>query len=78
MPGWLHAIHVAVASYPAGAETYFSPLKVYEYLAAGVPVVSTMLPALADVPDVARAPDAAAMVALLDAALHAGDTWTVS
>lgn len=41
VPGWLHAMHVAVAPYPAGAETYFSPLKVYEYLAAGLPVVAS-------------------------------------
>ena len=35
------------------------PMKVYEYLAAGLPVVATPLPALAGVADVATAPDAA-------------------
>jgi glycosyltransferase involved in cell wall biosynthesis len=49
------------------------PMKVYEYLAAGLPVVATPLPALADVDDVATAPDAAGIAALLDKAL-AGDS----
>jgi glycosyltransferase involved in cell wall biosynthesis len=31
---------VAVAPYPRLDEFYFSPLKLYEYLAAGVPVVA--------------------------------------
>jgi glycosyltransferase involved in cell wall biosynthesis len=45
------------------------PMKVYEYLAAGLPVVATPLPALAGVADVARAGDAAGIAALLDEAL---------
>jgi glycosyltransferase involved in cell wall biosynthesis len=49
------------------------PMKVYEYLAAGLPVVATELPSLADVPDVARAADAAGLVALLDEALAHDD-----
>ncbi len=48
------------------------PMKVYEYLAAGLPVVATPLPALAGVADVASAPDAQGIAVLLDAAL-AGD-----
>ncbi|MHB8531987.1 MAG: glycosyltransferase [Solirubrobacteraceae bacterium] len=48
------------------------PMKVYEYLAAGLPVVSTPLPALAAVPAVAKAPDAAGVARLIDEAL-AGD-----
>jgi glycosyltransferase involved in cell wall biosynthesis len=32
---------VAVAPYPASADFYFSPLKVYEYMAAGLPVVAS-------------------------------------
>lgn len=47
------------------------PMKVYEYLAAGLPVVSTPLPALADVEAIETAADAAAMVQALDAALAA-------
>jgi glycosyltransferase involved in cell wall biosynthesis len=45
------------------------PMKVYEYLAAGLPVVATPLPALAGVDAVVTAPDAQAMAAALDAAL---------
>jgi glycosyltransferase involved in cell wall biosynthesis len=45
------------------------PMKVYEYLAAGLPVVATPLPALTDVPDVATAADAAGIAALLEQAI---------
>jgi glycosyltransferase involved in cell wall biosynthesis len=37
----LHRMDVATAPYPESADQYFSPLKVYEYLAAGVPVVAS-------------------------------------
>ncbi|HUN77927.1 MAG TPA: glycosyltransferase [Solirubrobacteraceae bacterium] len=49
------------------------PMKVYEYLAAGLPVVATPLPALADVAEVATAPDASGIGALLGEAI-AGDS----
>jgi glycosyltransferase involved in cell wall biosynthesis len=49
------------------------PMKVYEYLAAGLAVVATPLPALEGVAEVATAPDAAGLAGLLDAAL-ASDT----
>ena len=45
------------------------PMKVYEYLAAGLPVVATPLPALAEVEQVRSAPDAPGIAALLDEAL---------
>jgi glycosyltransferase involved in cell wall biosynthesis len=45
------------------------PMKVYEYLAAGLPVIATPLPALAGIADVATAPDAAGIAGLLDRAL---------
>ncbi len=45
------------------------PMKVYEYLAAGLPVVATTLPALAGVQEVAIAADAQSMAALLEKAL---------
>jgi glycosyltransferase involved in cell wall biosynthesis len=49
------------------------PMKVYEYLAAGLPVVATPLPALAAVTEVATAPDAEGVARLLDEALAADD-----
>jgi glycosyltransferase involved in cell wall biosynthesis len=45
------------------------PMKVYEYLAAGLPVVATPLPALEDVPEVLRAADAEGVATLLDRVL---------
>ncbi len=47
------------------------PMKVYEYLAAGLPVVATPLPALDQVQDVALAPDAPSTVAALEEAMAA-------
>jgi len=39
VPGFLASMDVAVAPYPQLPAFYFSPLKVYEYMAAGLPVV---------------------------------------
>lgn len=39
VPELLRLMDVAVAPYPVLTEFYFSPLKVYEYMAAGLPVV---------------------------------------
>jgi|HigsolmetaAR201D_1030396.scaffolds.fasta_scaffold11020_2 glycosyltransferase involved in cell wall biosynthesis len=47
------------------------PMKVYEYLAAGLPVVATPLPSLRDVPDVVTAADAGEMAAALQAVMDA-------
>lgn len=50
VPAALAGLDVGVAPYPAGAG-YFSPLKVYEYLAAGLAVVASnvgQLPAIVD------------------------------
>jgi glycosyltransferase involved in cell wall biosynthesis len=49
------------------------PMKVYEYLAAGLPVVATELPSSAGVAEVATAADAAGLAALLDEALAHDD-----
>jgi glycosyltransferase involved in cell wall biosynthesis len=44
VPRLLHECDAAAAPYPQpepGQDHYFSPLKVYEYLAAGMPVIAT-------------------------------------
>jgi glycosyltransferase involved in cell wall biosynthesis len=41
VPAWLASMDVAVAPYPRLESFYFSPLKVYEYMAAGIPVVAS-------------------------------------
>jgi glycosyltransferase involved in cell wall biosynthesis len=45
--GFLASMDVAVAPYPPLAHFYFSPLKVYEYMAAGLPVVASRIGQLA-------------------------------
>jgi len=49
------------------------PMKVYEYLAAGLPVIATPLPAIGGVEEVLTAPDADGIICLLEQAL-ADDT----
>ena len=41
LPALLTAMDVAVAPYPALEDFYFSPLKLYEYMAAGLPVIAS-------------------------------------
>jgi glycosyltransferase involved in cell wall biosynthesis len=43
VPEWLHSMDVGVAPYPGDASFYFSPLKVFEYMAAGLPVVCSRM-----------------------------------
>ncbi len=45
----LRRFDIACAPYPALGRFYFSPLKVYEYLAAGLPVIGS---AIGEIPDV--------------------------
>src|SRR5262249_53202779 len=47
VPGLLASMEVAVAPYPKLASFYFSPLKVYEYMAAGLPIVASRIGQLA-------------------------------
>ena len=47
IPALLASMDVAVAPYPRLEEFYFSPLKVYEYMAAGLPVVASAIGQLA-------------------------------
>ncbi len=49
VPNWLASMDVAVAPYPDNTNCYFSPLKVYEYLAAGLPIVASRSGQLAEV-----------------------------
>ncbi len=49
IPGVLRRMDVGVAPYADGADCYFSPLKVFEYMAAGLPVVATRAGQLASV-----------------------------
>jgi glycosyltransferase involved in cell wall biosynthesis len=47
IPGLLASMNVAVAPYVASPNFYFSPLKVYEYMAVGLPVVASRMGQLA-------------------------------
>ncbi|HIK07852.1 MAG TPA: glycosyltransferase family 4 protein [Trichormus sp. M33_DOE_039] len=51
VPQLLAAMDVAVAPYAAQSDFYFSPLKVYEYMAACLPVVVSQIGQLADLID---------------------------
>lgn len=49
VPDWLGQMDIAVAPYPHMEHFYFSPLKIYEYMAAGIPVVATRVGHLEEV-----------------------------
>ncbi|PWC14530.1 glycosyltransferase family 4 protein [Brenneria corticis] len=76
VPALLAEMDIAVAPYPRLAGFYFSPLKIYEYMAAGLPVVATRVGHLHEVLEEGRAgllvpPDdpaalCEALIALLD------------
>lgn len=51
VPTFLHRMDVGVAPYKASAGFYFSPLKVFEYMAAGLPVVASRVGQLDEVID---------------------------
>jgi glycosyltransferase involved in cell wall biosynthesis len=70
LPNVLRAADAGLIPYARNelTESIF-PMKVYEYLAAGLPVVATPLPALAGLADVVTAPDAPGLAELLEQAL---------
>lgn len=72
LPAVLRGADAALIPYAVNTLTAsVFPMKVYEYLAAGLPVASTPLPALSAVEEVAFASDAATMAQTLDALLAA-------
>jgi glycosyltransferase involved in cell wall biosynthesis len=74
LPEVLRGCDAGVIPYVASELTgSIFPMKVYEYLAAGLPVVATPLPALAEVAEVPTSPDAAGFRVLLEEALE-GDS----
>jgi glycosyltransferase involved in cell wall biosynthesis len=91
LPKYCAAFDVAILPFKINEMTpYINPIKLREYLAAGLPVVSTPMPeAKVFEPDVRIAPDAAAFASACRVAAHhasredrlrrsqlvAGDTW---
>lgn len=70
MPGYVQGFDVGAIWFRITEMTLgVTPLKMYEYLAAGVPCVSTPLPACVDEPSVATAADPESFVAGLEEAL---------
>jgi glycosyltransferase involved in cell wall biosynthesis len=70
LPSVLRTANVGLIPYARNTLTNsIFPMKVYEYLAAGLPVVATPLPALAEVAEIATAPDAHGIAGLLEEAL---------
>jgi glycosyltransferase involved in cell wall biosynthesis len=49
VPTWLAKFDIAVAPYPRLEGFYFSPLKVFEYMAGGVPVVASRIGQISDI-----------------------------
>jgi glycosyltransferase involved in cell wall biosynthesis len=74
LPSVLRGADAAIVPYLLDGEMRsVFPMKIYEYLAAGRPVVSTPLDTLVDVPDVIKASDAEQFAARLEEAID-GDT----
>ena len=49
VPRHIIAMDVAVVPYPALTETYYSPLKLFEYMAAGRPIVASRMGQVAEI-----------------------------
>lgn len=70
LPDVLRGADAAIVPYRLDGEMRsVFPMKTYEYLAAGLPVVSTPLVTLEDVPEIAKAPDAEGFIAALQDAI---------
>jgi glycosyltransferase involved in cell wall biosynthesis len=51
VPNVLASMDVAIAPYPAEENFYFSPLKIFEYMAAGLPIVASSIGQIPEVLD---------------------------
>ncbi len=72
LPSVLRGADAAIIPYAINALTRsVSPMKVFEYMAAGIPVASTPLPAMADTEGVRFAADAAGLVQALEEEMEA-------
>jgi glycosyltransferase involved in cell wall biosynthesis len=70
LPRVLRGAHAGVIPYARNRLTdSIFPMKVYEYLAAGLPVITTPLPSLARIDAVVSAPDAPGFARLLEEAI---------
>lgn len=74
MPAYVHSFDVGTVWFQLNEMTAgVTPLKMFEYLAAGVPVVSTPLPACVEQSGVATASDPDVFIDALEAALAVDD-----
>lgn len=49
IPGWIKAMDIVTAPYPDTKDFYFSPLKLFEYMAAGATIIASRAGQIADV-----------------------------
>lgn len=57
LPHWLAAMHVGVSLYKLGPADHATPLKIFDYMASGLAVVSTSQPFLIDLFDQLKQPE---------------------